>query len=243
MLILNTKWCLKYCIILTDVNLYFKSSQVRAEHHYTFRLKVSDLLRMQIKNKSGQWVDKVNNYSKYIDMSPTLSLKTPELWARYAYLSDMELAFHKCKVNKTMYIRDVISCDAPNPNTFGTTATIDLNSTTPCLCTFWVAENVDATNIHNFSNYTTDTNDLYAGWDPVKHTTLRYGTVDKIDKMESDHFSVSEVMMHLPSAPCETGYHAMSYANDTGNIHCDIGLTLSNLIAFLHHSYASWNFP
>jgi hypothetical protein len=104
-----------------------------------------------------------------------------------------------------------------------------------------VAENLDATANHNYSNYTTDTQDLYGGWDPVKTTTLKYGTTVRLDNMPSDHFSIAEPRKHFPSAPSERGYHGYSYAWDSTSFHGDIGIVFANMNAKLHCRIANNN--
>jgi hypothetical protein len=109
------------------------------------------------------------------------------------------------------------------------------------LAFFWVAENKDATANHNYSNYTTDSTDLYSGWDPIKTTTLKYGTTTRLDNMPSDHFSLAEPRKHFPSAPSERGYHAYSYAWDSTSFHGDIGIVFANMNAKLQCRIANNN--
>ena len=213
--------------------IFYKNSQTRAEHRYTFRRKIADLLRVQVYGKSRVWKNITRGAHRYLDISPSETLKVPELWGRYAYITDTELKWYRCKQTRVFYTRDVEVCDTPNPNKFNSTAEIDLHCTNPCLAFFWVAENRDASANHNFSNYTTDSNDLYAGWDPIKTTTLKYGTSVRLDNMPSDHFSVAEPRKHFPSAPSEIGYHGYSFAWDSTSYHGDIGVVLSKLGAKL----------
>lgn len=221
--------------------IFYKSSQIRAEHRYTFRLPVAELLRVQIKTKDHTWKDTTRKVYQYLDISPSATLKIPELWGRYAYITEPEIKWYKCKQTRSFYIRDVEVCDTPNPNKYNTTAEIPLHCKNPCLAFFWVAENRDASVIHNYSNYTTDTNNLYLGWDPIKSVSLTYGTTTRIDNMPSDHFSIAEPRKHFPSSPCESGYHGYSYAWDSTSYHGDIGIVLSNMNAKLQCRIANNN--
>ena len=110
---------------------------------------------------------------------------------------------------------------------------IDLVSPNPCLAFFWAAENANATSIHNYSNYTTNTNNLYKGWDPIKITSLRYGNTTVLDKMESHHFSIAQPRRHFPSVPNIPGHHAYSYAADSTSFHGDIGIVFDGMKAKL----------
>ncbi len=213
--------------------IFYKNSLTRAEHRYTFNLKVTDLLRVQFLGRDNKWKDTTRQVHKYLDIDPNETIKTPELWGRYAYITDAEIKWYKCKQNRVFYTRDVEICETQNPNKYRSTAEVSLHCTNPCLAVFWFAENCDATAIHNYSNYTTDTHDLYSGWDPIKTTTLKYGTTVRLDNMSSDHFSIAEPRKHFISAPCERGYHAYSYAWDSTSFHGEIGLVLANMNAKL----------
>lgn len=214
--------------------IFYKNSQTRAEHRYTFRLRITDLLRVQYLHKDGKWKNSTKALHKYVDISPTATIKVPELWGRYAYISEKEIGWHKCDTNRVFFTRDIEICDTPNPNKYKTTAEIPLHCINPCLAFFWVAENRDATDNHNYSNYTTCSDDLYSGWDPIRTTTLKYGTTTRLDNMPSDHFSAAECRKHFPSAPSERGYHGYSFAADSTNFHGDVGVVLANLNAKLH---------
>ncbi len=228
--------------------IFYKNALMRTEHRYKFRLNVLDLLRIQTKAHDGSWVDispkrrNITDMSKYLHIPNNGNIETPELWGRYAYISDQELEYLKsCQTERTFYIRDIIQCDAQNPTTYGSTATIELHCTNPCMALFWVAENYTASYYNNYSNYTTDTDDLYEGWDPIKTTTLKYATTSRLENMESDHFSIAEPRKHFLSSPSERGYHAYSYAWFSSYYDCDVGVVLSGKRATLSCSIANNN--
>ena len=214
--------------------IFYKGSQIRAKHNYKFRLGITDLLRVQIKTPSG-WKDATSkvNRSMYLDMPKNEKIQVPELWARYSYNRENELKQQKCDKVRTIYTRDVVICDAVNPVNYGSSATLELQSKRPCLAFFWVAENRDATNIRNFSNYTTNKQDLYDGWDPIKTNSFTYGTQELFKDMPSHHFTVAPARKHFPSSPDETGYHAYAYAWNSTSIHGDVGIIFEGLKANL----------
>lgn len=222
--------------------IFYKNSQTRAEHRYSFRNKLCDLLRVQVKDKSSKWRDLKTGGHKYLNITSTSTLANPELWGRYAYITDPEINWYKkCTDDRVFYTRDIAACDTSNPYKYNSTAEIPLHSTTPCLAFFWVAENRNATAIHNYSNYTTDDNDLYSGWDPIKTTTLKYGTTTRLDNMPSDHFSIAEPRKHFPSSPSERGYHGYSYANDSTSFHGEVGIVFADMNAKLECRIANNN--
>ena len=213
--------------------IFYKNSETRAEHRYQFRRKVVDLLRVKILGKDRKWHPTTRNIHRYLDIDPKLTIKEPELWGRYAYITEPEIKWYKCKQNRTFYTRDIEICDTPNPYKYKSTSELSLQCTNPCLALFWVAENQDAVFVHNYSNYTTDSENVYGGWDPIKTTTLSYGTIKRLDNMPSDHFSIAEPRKHFPSSPSERGYHAHSYAWDSTDFNGDVGITFAGLNANL----------
>ena len=215
--------------------IFLRNSQVRAEHRYTYRRKISDLLRMQIYNKNIDTWTSVHpaQYMKYLQIGRSITIQKPLLWAKYSYITNEELNTLKCKKELTFYIKDVEICDAQNPNRFDTTADIPLICTNPCLAMFWKAENMDASGLNNYSNYTCNTDDLYSGWDVIGTTTLKYGTKYKLRNMESHHFNIAESRKHFLSSPNETGYHGYSFAWNSSNYDGEVGVVLSKLNAKL----------
>ena len=215
--------------------IYATNSQTKAEHRYTWRRKLSDLIRIRILNADGDWQELAGkiDIDEYLDTEKCTHIKTPELWGRYALLSKPELTHYKRKGTRSFFIRDIEICDTPNENKFGTTADIPLDCNKICLAFFWVAENNNATTLRNYSNYTTNKFDLYQGRDPITATTLKYGNSIYFDKLPSDHFSIAQPREHFPSSPDEIGYHGYSYASDCANYDADIGVVLGNLKAKL----------
>jgi hypothetical protein len=208
--------------------IHMRNSQSRIEHHQVYRKKVSSLLRMQ-KLINGVWVnvETVDNM-KYL-LCDSLEINKPTLWSRYAYITDAEIRTNKCKQEmkqRTFYYKDFDICDGNHNKTYkyGETAEIDIKCTNPCVNVFWKAENMDATKYNNYSNYTCNTNDLYAGWDPLHLQSLKYGTTYKFKDMESDHFNIGESRKHTRSSPEEIGYHVLSNAYQSHNYHGEVGI-------------------
>jgi hypothetical protein len=215
--------------------IFYKNSLSRAEHRYVFR-SLHELLRIKILNKNGEWVEISRNNdlseapNKYVDFLPCKKSTNPELWGKYAYVTNNEIEWNKeCSDDKVFYIRDIEICDSITLNKYNSISTIELNCKNPCLAMFWVAENMNSSKKCNFSNYTTDSSNLYIGWDPVSLTTLKYGNDSKFENFESDHFNIGQTRKHFPSYPSDQGYHTYSFAWDSTNYNGDIGICLSNL--------------
>jgi hypothetical protein len=217
--------------------IHAKTSQSRAEHIYTFRNKISELLRMQ-KFDGEKWVNiNTEEYmNQYLDYGKKNELETPVLWGRYAYVTDDEIKSYKehpKMQTRDYYIKDVICCDSDNPCQYGTTADITLDCSHPCLGIFWKAENMTATKYNNHSNYTCCIDDLSTGFDPISHITLKYGNKVKLNNMPSDHFNIAESRKHYLSSPYESGYHALSLTWHSDNYNGESGVALTPLNAKL----------
>jgi hypothetical protein len=213
--------------------LYTKSSQCRAEHIYTLRKNICDLLRMQ-RLEGDKWVNiQTKDYMQdYLYYGKSDEIETPVLWGRYAYVTDDELKSYKLDPRmqtREYYIKDMEICDADNAHQYGALVEVPLQCTHPCLAIFWKAENIKATQYNNYSNYTCHTDDLYHGWDPISHTTLKHGSKIKLNNMTSDHFNIAESRKHGKSAPCENGYHAHFMTWKSHQFHGYMGLSLSAL--------------
>ena len=205
--------------------IFYKGSQTRAEHRYTFRKHIKDMLRVEILTHSG-WTQPKKSIHTYLDIEHDAKLPIPELWGRYSYINDNEVTFHKsqCEGKRVFYTRDIEICDQANATPYKKSATVTLRSPRPCLAMFWVAENAEAIDNNNLSNYTTNSHDVYAGWDPIRSNTLTFGSTKRFVDMPSDHFSIAAPRRHFISAPSDRGYHAYAFAKDSTNYHGEVGV-------------------
>lgn len=202
----------------------FLCSLSKIEHSYTVISKLSDLLRMRIKNDDGSYLYIKCNTKYLYNLDINSSLPTPELWGRYAQITEEEKNWRKEQKNK-LYIEDVISCTSENEYGFGQKATVDLHANTPCKAIFWVAENLKSSSLNNYSNFTTNNNDLFNGWNPILTSNLKYGGIERLPEMDSDHFDRIEMFYKFPSAPWQPGYNAYSFSYDTNSLNADVGIT------------------
>ena len=98
---------------------------------------------------------------------------------------------------------------------------------------FWVAENLTSRENRNYSNYTTNPDSVYLGWNPIKRVSLSYGGSPRFDDMESDHFDKIECWKHFPSAPAEAGYNGYSFSLDSTSLDADVGIVMDGIKARL----------
>jgi hypothetical protein len=226
----------------TAFPIFCCNSLCKIEHRYTFRRKIRQLLRMQVQMPDGTWKDTTAQMAKYLDNSADAQIPIPQLWGRYAYVTDAELDWFRCKEERYYYIRNVVACDTLNSWKYGNRPSVSFDCNNPCVAAFWVAENVKARTAHNFSNYTTDSNDLYLGYDPIKSSTLSYGTdAKRFSNMPSHHFNIAESRKHFKSAPSDRGYHGHSFSWNCMNYDGDIGVSLKQVRASLSCVLADTN--
>lgn len=219
-----------YCRDITLAVPLFYCTLSTVTHHYKMRTKISELLRMRVrKNIDDDWTEIPCNL-KYIDgAGATGTLKIPELWGRYAYLTDEEREFNRCQTERVYYIEDIVAAESINQGNFGNNVPIELDCKTPCKAIFWVAESLKARKNRNYSNYTTNPDNLYEGWNPVQKVSLVYSGSPRLENMDSDHFDRMESYYHFPSPPEEPGYNAYSFAMDSRSLDADIGIVMDGL--------------
>lgn len=218
--------------------IFLSPKNVDIINKFEMKTKIKDILRMRYltKDKYGQeiWVD-----LQEIDMSvlegikEDATFKTPELWAEYSYVTKNEENFEKTCNNKKQFVRyfnDVVVCDDVNAQTFNKNVEVDLDCENPCNAIFWCAENLNASEFHNFSNYTTHTKDIHKGWNPIEHVSLKYGEKDRFKNKDTIHFSQPD-SKYVRSPPSVAGHNVHPIADRFFSIDAESGLSLSKLKA------------
>ena len=177
------------------------------------------------------------------------TIKKPEVWARYAYLTDKEVEWWKeCNgkveevsdvanpqdsekykmIHREYYIDDYIHIDADNENSYGEVASVLLNGVHPSKKIYFFAENISSRRNRNYSNYTTNTDEQTKGWDPCLKYTLAHGDTKRIDNMDNIHSSNVEPFYHEECCPRDVGYHVISFANFDNSLDADLGITMNS---------------
>jgi hypothetical protein len=203
-------------------------------HVYTLRTDLKDILRMRVHLKDNTYKEIKYKADYLLNPRP---IPVPELWGRFAQVTDAERNWHKSQV-RTLYIEDVVSAKANNPSAFGARVAIPLHAITPCKAVFWVAENRDASLNRNFSNYTTDSDNLLDGWNPCATAGVKYTGSHRINELPNDHFDRSEGYSFMPSTPEEPGYNCAAFAYNLTSLNADTGIVLEPLKATLVLSLA-----
>ena len=218
-----------------------KSPNNNITFDYKIRTKLTDLIKMRVLTKDGNYKEIKCNL-KYLDTRGATHIPVPELWGRYGEITDEERNWRKSIDETTgqprkqeIYIEDIDITCSPNPKSIGTKEEISLGGSAPAKHIFWVAGLVDG----GFSNYTTNKHDLYKGWNPCSKSGIKYGTSDRVEEMNHEHFDLSECYdFNWPNTPREAGYnvHTFSFnpmeiqAIDTAVVLKECGATLTVLL-------------
>ncbi len=228
-----------------------KSTNNTVTFEYKVRTKLSDLIRMRVRTKDGTYKELPKCLLKYLDTKNMTNIPVPEMWGRYAEMTDEERNWRKSideqtgePKKQTIYIEDIDKISSGNPVTVGTKETLVLSGTAPAKHIFWMASLSDA----KYSNYTTNREDVYKGWNPCSKSSIKYGTSDRVEECGHEHFDLSEVFdFSWNNVPREAGYnvHTFSFnpmeiqSADTAVNLKECGATLNVLLAdtnpFLKH--------
>jgi hypothetical protein len=198
-------------------------------HIYTARTSLGEMLRMRVK-KNDEYIEIKYNPMYLENPQP---IPPPELWGRYAIITKQEREWHK-SLRKTLYINDIISYKSNNPINLGSIESLDLNTQLPTKAIFWVAENNQSRLNRNYSNYTTDPNNINLGWNPCLMSGISYRSGNKVQPLYRDHFDLSEAFNFFPSCPDEPGYNAVSICYEPDSIGSDVSIILGKLDAKLN---------
>ena len=218
-----------------------KSSSNNVTFDYKIRTKLTDLIRMRVLTKDGNYKEIKCNL-KYLDTKGATHIPIPELWGRYGEMTDEERNWRKSVDEETgqprrqvIYIEDIDMTSSPNPKTIGTKEEISLGGSAPAKHIFWVASLTDT----GYSNYTTNRYDLYKGWNPCSKSGIKYGTSERVEEIGHEHFDLSECYdFNWPNTPREAGYNVHTYtfnpvelqSADTAIILKECGASLSVLL-------------
>lgn len=192
---------------------------------YNYRLKISELLRVEMREKAdgtyGDWNElnqKVKNeliLSDYITGLPQSGkLSVPKLYAKYSEQNEKEKKLHSFNTEGKYYMLDVIPFQAANPSTYGDTVSLEINTTSPVQAVFWNARNQVSVDYGNVSNCTTNSKNPYEGWNPCSENSLYFGTIEIFSEMGHVHFTRKTGLNDFKSPPVEQGYLAYTFTAD-----------------------------
>ena len=217
----------------TNTGLLLLKSDNTVTFVFERRVKLTDIIRMRVKIKSKKDGDyqykEIPCNLNYLEVkSPDIPI--PELWGRYYLMTDAEREWRKNNGNTySIWYDDIIITSSNNPVPLGSKAIIPLHSKYPVRHVFWLVQNIKTIKNRNYSNYTTDINDMYNGFGPCMTAGIKYGGSDRVAELPYYHFTRSETYDFFSSAPCEPGYHVYTFSSEPNTINSDTTVDISTL--------------
>jgi len=227
----------------TRVSIPILKGESKITFEYKTRLRIVDLLRMRVKvtpkDGSEPYYTETKVKMKYLDIRGKLTeIPVPELWGRYSDMSDPERNWRKSVNKKTgeptrqiIYYEDIDKLSSKNEISSGAQVEIKLVGTGAAKHVLWVAQHKDA----GLSNYTTNKDNVYEGWNPCVKSGMYYSTAERVPDLSHEHHSI-DIMTDLkwPTTPTEEGYNAHTYNFVPKNINtCDTAVVLKECGASL----------
>ena len=214
--------------------LFLKDSQSKFIYRFTFETNVSELVRMRVRTilgesdddevKYGEW--KYIKYNpEYVDENTKERIDLPILWGRYSCIGEKEKEWRKTFPHE-YYTEDMILIPSDSEVKYGYPCAIQIQSVSPAEKILVIAKNIDSENINNHSNYSTNTNDIDSGWNPIESISMMYGTSARINEMDSMHFDAFEHYYGSKSAPEDPGWNVYHFSDRPFKIHPDVGVSL-----------------
>lgn len=214
-----------------------KSSKNTITFEYKYKNKLTDLIRMKILNSKGEY-EEIKCNLNYLDFKSD-HIPLPELWGRYSDITDEERNWRKSVDEDTgeprkhiVYIEDIACLSSKNPISIGTKDVISLDIKNPTKYIVWMAMLENG----NLSNYTTNQEDVYTGWNPCATSGINYGTEPRVEEAPHEHFDEDEFFdWNWPKAPKESGYNVHTYVYNPSEIqNADNAVILKECGASLH---------
>ncbi len=205
----------------------FECTNNVVDHQYKFNLDIKALLRMRIrKDADSPW--KYVDYDSRVVIGPKADgkLSIPELFGRYASITEEEKKHIRTNSSREIYYDDIVSIDPDTEYQYGDTPSFELNTIYPCKAIFFNAENQQAIASRYMSNYSTNSEDHLEGWNPIVSAGLTYGADKRVPELFNDHFDYIEPFFCLDTIPTEPGYNMMILAFDLPSVYGDVGSML-----------------
>lgn len=203
--------------------------------HYTFRLKILDLLRMRIWKKADPTVEGSKDCWKYISdakmkasmlekIDDRSKLSFPRMYGCYGMMSEPEHLWKmKNKQVHSILATTVAEKTVSNPTPAGSTASIPIDMDTPVRAIYLIAQHEKAVEINNLSNYTTDPYDRLNGFSPIESIVHKYSSKE-VANLDEYALSKMQPWYHSKSCPLEAGYVMFSKGLHPHLIRPDVGL-------------------
>lgn len=178
---------------------------------YHLRTKLSELVRMREK-KDNMWVELKKFKPECLEgIDKNTSIDDPIMIGYYSMITPEEKNWidNEYPIIK-MIIEDIVSIEESNTFSLGSSVPVNLDVQYPVKVMYWVIENMTAQKKRNFSNYTTNSDDIKLGYNPCKTFSLMYGSNIKIPETPSFFYDEIEPFLQGGGEPIHSGYNKLS---------------------------------
>lgn len=218
-------WCYNPSQVCSLKLLLCKNSPVT--HDYRFR-DVKSLLRIQML-KDGKWEYIAYNKDYFVGTQEELNIPTPELWAGYSYIDNIETTVSESLKKEWIYSISIKENSKIIPSSMPVRNRLQTDK--ECSAIFWVAQNDAAKSNKQYSNFTNNPEDIYNGDNPFKTMNLLYGEDKRVRDKPADLSSELEMYYNAKSRDIHKGYNMHAIAYNIHDIDHDIGVVMKELNA------------
>lgn len=221
------------------IPLFLLPQNYKIEHVYNFN-KPFDILMMSYKGKDNKWRLIKPNAKVLEFITPDTKFKTPVMMGRYSKLPDpkndndyTEKKWHigpECPPHSYLVTNYEIF-NSKNPCPAGEKVEIDIMLSTPARAMYILAENKVAKTKHNFSNYTTDPENVNHGLNPIESLTDMFDRKPH-SKLEQYQLDRANIWYSFQSAPLQLGYNVRSLYGSVADRNCNTGIVLGNYMPY-----------
>lgn len=206
---------------------------------FNLKLRLDKLVRMEKfietegsnENSSG-----INGYWKPIHYDPQYlknppeKISIPDYWGYYAKCDEGENDERCENSGHQVKYEDIICIDSDNPITSNRYSS-RLHSKYPAAYLFFMAENLNASEYNDLSNYTDQEN--RTGKNPIQNVSLYFKDEPAFENLPIEHLSLVSPFIDCPSVSIEEGYNIYSFGFNIRSINIDNGLILEKLMTKL----------
>ena len=212
--------------------LFRCSFMSKVDHKFIFNLDIMKLIQIQ-DVETGKILEfgesaPPKGITNEIFVNRLSEIPEPKLWGEYSINHSREFECLDKNSKYPIYVDDISHSSSDNPQTYGSVVPMKLNTSIyPTKALFWMAENLNAKKKHIFSNYTTNEEDAFRGWNPIGSVSFKGKKGRKFDDLPSEHFDRKSAF-HFSSAPFQNGYNAYSFCNEPNALDIEPGIVLGS---------------
>lgn len=191
------------------------------QFEYTFKKSIFDLLRFKIRAEGEDWeeVPFHNNFIQFVSVTNGGILSPPIMIGEYSKITIEEEQAIKNN-DKHCAVEDILTFKTELVDKITPLAQVQIKTKYPLKGIFYVAENVDATRLNNFSNFSTCSEDMSEGVSPICSVEPKINGSTPLIPFSSEftgevlaaYYQSNSALRYFPSFPQDPGYAAIPIA-------------------------------